>query len=483
MCLSSNEIEHAFCAICAAAERAELRELRDLVDRIFVFAFLEILDADGNERANEFVARQRSRTTGISDAALDRLIDLKVEMTDTVDEVFDSMMRPPSSCFGNEFYREVERFIAESKSLGVAYLLKPFLHFDMCDESPRWECAKVASNRTPELWDAKFKSPMLFDEVYSPLIKPNLEPYAAFKMTHDIPTLFISMPKFIPPLLPTITCLEVPKSVDACAAGKNSLAFVYSIGSELFFSNLSECRKLKPHVESISSLALSDCGKWALSCDILGYVAVENIDNPNRYFNFQKTFSCVVASAFSPKIPHQFAVGCVDGVIYLYAMSKAAPQRIFVGHSSGIVSLLIHPNSEYIASASLDETIRLWSITQGCCVRLFMSSGSIPTSLSLSNSGKSLLLGSKNGNLTIFDIGSCRTIKTIKASEYDICNADFLSNDQLIICYDKIGNFGFWQTNGNFNSQIAYVRIDRIHILSMCSLDSGEVRLIGYDKN
>ena len=52
----------------------------------------------------------------------------------------------------------------------------------------------------------------------------------------------------------------------------------------------------------------------------------------------------------------------------------------------------------------------------------------------------------------------------------------------MIICYDKLGNFGFWETNGNYNSQVAFVRIDRLHFLSMCSLESGEVRLVGYSK-
>lgn len=480
--LSSDLIEHAFCAICDGASREELKELKALIDKIFVYSFLEILYIDGNERANTFVRRQKDMTVHFDQSFFDKLIDINIEMTDSVDEIFRNMMEPINAQFDHEFYQRIEEFIVKSNALGVAHLLKPFLHFDMFIDSKNWNEAKIASNKTPDLWESRFRSSKLFDEIMLPPFKPNLYPYASFKMTHDIPTLFISLPKLIPALLPTVTCLEVPKNVDVVVIGKNSFSLLYSIDSELFFSNLLETKKLRPHTESVSSLALSDCGKWALSCDILGNITVENIENTKRYFNFQKALSCIVASTFSPKIPHQFVVGCVDGVIYLYSMSKASPQRIFIGHSSGIVSLLIHPNSEYIASSSYDETIRLWSITQGCCVRLFMVSGSIPTSLSLSNSGKALLTTSKNGNISIIDIGSCKIIKTIKSSEYEICNASFISNDQMIICYDKLGNFGFWETNGNYNSQVAFVRIDRLHFLSMCSLESGEVRLVGYSK-
>ena len=404
-------------------------------------------------------------------------------MTDSNTVIFENIMEPLDCTFSPTFYQSLDSFIDESTAPAISHLLKPFLHIDTTTSSLACRRSQISSNRNPELWGRSSNfSPNFFEEISFSRASASPHLCASFHMARDIPTLLISRPKFIPPLLPTLTCVNAPKQVECVAADRNSPSFVFSVGTEVFYCTNGGARKLRCHTEAVSSLAISDCGKWALSCDIIGNVRISDLTNFDRFCDYKEALSCVTSSAFAPKIPHQFAVGTLNGEIYVYSTSKLQPQRLLIGHSAGIVSVLIHPNSEYVASASLDGTIRIWSITLGCCMRLFKAAGKVPTSLRISHSGKWVMTTSTKGNLSIIDIGSGKTVKTIKPSDHSLVDAVFSVNDRLIVCYNKTGNFWFWETHETYGAQVASVRIDRIRIACMVDLDSDEIRIVGCNK-
>ncbi len=42
---------------------------------------------------------------------------------------------------------------------------------------------------------------------------------------------------------------------------------------------------------------------------------------------------------------------------------------MFAGHLADVDAVAFHPNCNYVATASLDLSIRLWDINSGSCVR------------------------------------------------------------------------------------------------------------------
>ncbi len=57
--------------------------------------------------------------------------------------------------------------------------------------------------------------------------------------------------------------------------------------------------------------------------------------------------------------------------------------------SEGDVDLVRwHPNCHYVATASSDNTVRLWDVVTGTCVRVMMGLQAPPTSLALCPDGK-----------------------------------------------------------------------------------------------
>jgi WD40 repeat protein len=226
---------------------------------------------------------------------------------------------------------------------------------------------------------------------------------------------------------------------------------------------------------------VSDDGEFILSCDVIGDVRVQSSDG-QRYQEYQPSRFLITACAFSPGVPHQFVIGTMSGLVLLYATSRTATQRLFCGHTAGIVTVLIHQNSEFIASTSCDGTVRLWSISESACVRLFKAAGVVPTSLRFSHSGKWIMTTSNDGHVAIVDVASGKPVKVFKASDSVIMTADFSVNDSMVVGYDRMGNFFMWETNESFGAQLATVRIDRVRVVSLDCLDSDEIRIVGCSK-
>ena len=479
--LSSDHIEHGFKIIAEAAQSQNLRDLSSLVNHIFIFAFIEILLADKSERAALFIKRQ-SHLTSLSKDNIDQLLNVKSEMIDSLPIIFDNMMGPLQFEFGAEFYQNLDQFIDESTAPAIGFLLRPFFHIQNSKKTEELPVSNEIMNRPTELWGKVEQSPEFFPETPVPTVSPVQHTYAQFKMTKDIPTLVISKPKYIPPQMPTITCLNAPRYVESAALSKQSLEFIYSVDSKLYYCSPDCSKPLYTHINAISAVDLSDCGNWALSCDIGGEIHVIHTKQNNRSSDYQPIKSCITCCAFSPKIAHQFIIGTMIGEVILYSVSKREIQRVFIGHSKGIIAIKIHPNSEYAASISLDTTIRVWSISMGCCVRLFKAAGNLPTSIHFSHSGQWIVNTATDGNVSIYDIGTGRLVKAFKVYDNPVIDAIFSQNDQLIIGFDRMGNFFFWDTNERYGSQIASVRIDRVRIAAIECLSTDEIRIVGCSK-
>jgi hypothetical protein len=407
---------------------------------------------------------------------------LDPEHTDSAETIFTHLLGPLDITFDLNFGSSLDRFIDENTVPAVAHLLRPFIHEFPDTEMNKFVKSTFVSNRNPDLWCESEQSPRYFTEIPVPRLDAHQHPYAEYKMTRDTPTLVICRPKYIPHQLPTIACLHAPKFAEHVAAARSIPSYVFSAESTLSLSVQGERMKnLRPHQYPISAVAMSDCGKFVLSCDILGHVVVQRTDGM-AFHEYQTSRLLITACAFSPTIPHQFVVGSMPGSLILYATGRTEIQRVFCAHVAGIVTVLIHPNSEFVGSASCDGTVRLWSISLGCCVRLFKAAGPVPTCLRFSHSGKWIMTTANDGNVTILDAGTGKAVKSFKASDTVIMSADFSLSDELVIGYDRMGNFFVWETNDAYGCQLATVRIDRVRVVAFDCLANDEIRIVGCSK-
>jgi WD40 repeat protein len=113
---------------------------------------------------------------------------------------------------------------------------------------------------------------------------------------------------------------------------------------------------------------------------------------------------------------------CEDGVV------ATPPRRSLDNHADAVYQLATQPGDHaipFLASASVDKTVRLWQPSIGRLVR-FARLPTEPTSLAWSRDGNRLAVGAADGKLRIIDPGNAKVEQTLNGIEgwiYDVASA------------------------------------------------------------
>lgn len=483
--LTSDHIEHGFQVLAQFSEKKQ--KIKQIINHLFLFAFTEILFADNSERANLFIERQSHYCT-LKGEDLRQLVDLDPELTDSVSVLFDHLVAPLDLELDQKFFEDInELFLENDLAPAISFLLRHFLHNkDQMRENSKFDkiCVKEFDVEDTYRMDS---TPSYFVENES-TIQHNHTPYAEFRIIQKNPVLYINQPKYIPHPLPSLSCVQIPYYAEYTALATESLSFAYSCGSQLFHISNNVFTPLDFHQSAISAIAISPCGQWVLSGDSSGNIKLQNNKGDLTYYEpANKLITCI---GFDKRIPKQFYVGTLNGIILYYCTDCKKPYRMFVGHHGSIVQCAFHPNGEFIASTALDSAVRIWSISKGSCVRVFRAAGDIPTSIRISNSGKMCMTTSVRGQISIVDLGTTQVIKKIDEDEkrstksFDAIShikfADFSPDDAIIVALDSNSNYITWQIKENQSEGPIVFKLDKIKAKSLEFLVNYEVRILAY---
>jgi WD40 repeat protein len=132
-----------------------------------------------------------------------------------------------------------------------------------------------------------------------------------------------------------------------------------------------EIRTFSGHSASVSSVAISPDGRYALS-------------------------------------------GSEDHTLKLWDLATGHEVRTFSGHSESVSSVAISPDGRYALSGSEDRTLKLWDLASGSLLRTLTGHSGWVQSVIFAPDGKQALSGSSDGTIKLWDLASGRLIRTLK---------------------------------------------------------------------
>ncbi|KAL3539007.1 hypothetical protein ACH5RR_002373 [Cinchona calisaya] len=133
------------------------------------------------------------------------------------------------------------------------------------------------------------------------------------------------------------------------------------------------------------------------------------------------------------------AYGASDGSLTVCNVSTP-PSVIkqLIGHSKDVTDFDFSANNQYIASASMDKTVRVWDISQGLCIRVVYGVSPQLCIRFHPVNNNFLSAGNANKEITVFNFSTGRTIsKSVFDSEVTAMDHDHTG--QLIFCGDTQG--------------------------------------------
>ncbi|KAI4298297.1 hypothetical protein L6164_031874 [Bauhinia variegata] len=133
------------------------------------------------------------------------------------------------------------------------------------------------------------------------------------------------------------------------------------------------------------------------------------------------------------------AYGASDGTLIVCTVSeKPSVIKQLVGHSKDVTDFDFSSNNQYIASSSLDKTVRVWEIEKGICIRVIYGVSSQLCIRFHPVNNNFLSVGNANKEINVFNFSTGRVInKTVFDSEVTSMDNDHTGN--LIFCGDGQG--------------------------------------------
>ncbi|KAJ1490208.1 quinon protein alcohol dehydrogenase-like superfamily, partial [Baffinella frigidus] len=191
--------------------------------------------------------------------------------------------------------------------------------------------------------------------------------------------------------------------------------------------------QLGAHTQGVTALGFSATGDKLLAACASGTIRVFSLHLPEgaRYLGSTPWSEDRAAASCRSKLLSPFAAGTPDAGGGADRGFSVRGLHTLVGHSEGVRHAAFSPSGAHLASASLDGTLRIWSLGSGVqkvSVQVAGPAGSSPGCLAWAPDGVRIATGGDDGAVRVMDVRAGkqtaamqarRTIDTLMGITYD----------------------------------------------------------------
>ena len=130
----------------------------------------------------------------------------------------------------------------------------------------------------------------------------------------------------------------------------------------------------------------------------------------------------------------------------LRAQSEESPADVWRGHESAVTDLAFSPRGDWLASTSLDGTIRVWDAATGHTLRVLRAHTDEVYALAFSRDGSRLASTGYDGRVVISDAASGQTQHTLSGFNGWSITVAFSPDGRQVAASGTDGNIWIWET-------------------------------------
>jgi len=163
-----------------------------------------------------------------------------------------------------------------------------------------------------------------------------------------------------------------------------------------------------------------------------------------------------------------------DETVKIWDASTGSCQQTLEGHSGSVNSVAFSHDSKLLASASDDETVKIWDASTGSCQQTLEGHSDQVNSVAFSHDSKLLASASDNETVKIWDASTgsfSHDSKLLASASHDetvkIWDASTGSCQQTVAVNPYVTNLSFDSIYSNLFTNVGGIKVDRTGLLTM----------------
>ncbi len=234
-----------------------------------------------------------------------------------------------------------------------------------------------------------------------------------------------------------------PDGSQILTTSTNDTAYIWDLEGHVL-------KKFAGHTDMIIKGEFSPDGKEILTISLDGTLKLWDSNNSEVLVSEKCKKGQFTTASFSPT-GQQFLTGSTDGLverwtIYKRGQYKVVPQSLNEANSKAIFDVQFSPNGKILASASQDNTVKIWDMNGNLIANLEDHVQDV-YAVVFSPDSKQLLSLSEDETARLYDLEGRILASFLSKTDQGI-NAIFTPDSQKIITRNKNNTSKIWDTNG-----------------------------------
>ncbi|MEH2129769.1 MAG: ribosome assembly protein 4 [Nostoc sp.] len=150
--------------------------------------------------------------------------------------------------------------------------------------------------------------------------------------------------------------------------------------------------------------------------------------------------------AYSPN-GQQLASASSDNTIKIWDVSSGKLLKSLSGHSSPVNLVAYSPNGRQLASASSDKTIKIWDVSSGQLLKTLTGHSDTVNSVAYSPNGQQLASASYDKTIKIWDVSSGKLLKSLTGHSSEVNSVAYSPNGQQLASASADKTIKIWDVS------------------------------------
>ncbi|ORY36987.1 WD40 repeat-like protein [Rhizoclosmatium globosum] len=153
--------------------------------------------------------------------------------------------------------------------------------------------------------------------------------------------------------------------------------------------------------------------------------------------------SMVRSVAFSPD-SRTVVSGSEDQTVKLWSVETGECVKTLAGHSLSVRSVAFSPDSRTVVSGSEDQTVKVWSVETGECVKTLAGHSLSVRSVAFSPNSRTVVSGSEDQTVKVWSVETGECVKTLAGHSLSVRSVAFSPNSRTVVSGSEDQTVKLW---------------------------------------